>query len=94
MNNAHTKTVSTREFLRNFAQIVQQGEAVTILKHGKVVGVFSPPEVVKEVQEAAEKKQRRIAFEELKKGRFRGGVTLSEDIDEVVYGIGRNTIPD
>lgn len=82
-------TASTREFLRNFAHFVEQGQTVTILKHGKPVGVFSPPEVAATMEAEEEKKQRRIRFEELKKATFKGGKTLSNNIDEIVYGIGR-----
>lgn len=66
-----------------------------IMKHGRPVGVFTPWEMQKtELKKKGTQKPWGI-LEELKKLQFKSDDPhLSEHIDEIAYGIGRNTYPD
>lgn len=88
-----TEPISVREFLRNFAAIVtgKSFKRYVIMKHGKPVGVFTPWE--------AQKKELKKGYpgsfwDWAKANQFAGGPDLTQRIDEIVYGIGRNSIPD
>ena len=88
-----TEPISVRDFLRNFATLVT-GKAFkqyVIMKHGKNIGVFTPWSAQKQ-----ELKQRYpgIFWEEAAKHQFSGGPDLTQKIDEIVYGIGRDSVPD
>ncbi|MCR4314163.1 MAG: hypothetical protein NUV84_02875 [Candidatus Uhrbacteria bacterium] len=88
-----TEPISVRDFLRNFATLVANTsfKQYVIMKHGKPVGIFTPWEAQK-----TEMKQGYPGsfWEEAKKHRFSGPADLSQRIDEIVYGIGRDTVPD
>ena len=96
-----TEPISVRDFLRNFAAIVQGrvSKRYIIMKHGRPIGVFTPWEVQKQLLEKkavikANGKKEKTFFEELKELQFNSGDPhLSENVDEIVYGIGRNTYP-
>ncbi|MBI4591945.1 hypothetical protein HY733_00660 [Candidatus Uhrbacteria bacterium] len=88
-----TEPISVRDFLRNFASLVADTsfKQYVIMKHNKPIGVFTPWE--------AQKKELKqgypgIFWDELKKARFAGDPHLTDKIDEIVYGIGRNSVPD
>jgi hypothetical protein len=88
-----TEPISVRDFLRNFASLIKikKAKQYVIMKHGKPIGVFTPWEVKKK-----ELKQTHPGsfWDALEKHSFRGDPNLSEKIDEIVYGIGPNSIPD
>lgn len=82
-----------RDFLRNFAALVtgKSFKQYVIMKHGKPVGVFTPWE--------AQKKELKqgypgIFWDWLKANQFHGEPDLTQRIDEIVYGIGRDSVPD
>mgnify|MGYP001607222329 CR=1 FL=1 len=88
-----TEPISVRDFLRNFATLVagKTFKQYVIMKHGKPVGVFTPWEAQKQ-----ELKQGYpgIFWDEAAKHRFSGDPDLTQKIDEIVYGIGRDSVPD
>jgi hypothetical protein len=88
-----TEPISVRDFLRNFATLVtgKTFKQYVIMKHGKPVGVFTPWEA----QKKELKQQYPGSFWDwVKENQFAGDPDLSQHIDEIAYGIGRDTIPD
>lgn len=89
-----TEPISVRDFLRNFATLVtgKSFKQYVIMKHGKPIGVFTPWE--------AQKREMKQGYpgsfvDWLKKNASPiGDGTLSQRIDEIVYGIGRDSVPD
>lgn len=88
-----TEPISVRDFLRNFATLVTgtSFKQYVIMKHGKPVGVFTPWEAQKtELKHGYPG----IFWDTAKKYAFKGGPDLTQKIDEIVYGIGRDSVPD
>ncbi|MBI4435667.1 hypothetical protein HY630_03275 [Candidatus Uhrbacteria bacterium] len=88
-----TEPISVRDFLRNFASLVAgtSFKQYVIMKHGKPIGVFTPWEA----QKTEMKKGYPGSFLDwLKANQFSGGPDLTQRIDEIVYGIGRDSVPD
>lgn len=98
--------IATRDFVRNFPHISEKpiSQNYTVIKHGKVVGTFTPHfgrEVTRDTDEdwwnsleqiapPIESKRKRVTLKDLEKYRFRSGEKhLSQRIDEIVYGIKR-----
>ncbi|MBI2410763.1 MAG: hypothetical protein HYV32_02640 [Candidatus Kerfeldbacteria bacterium] len=78
--------ISTREFIRHFADITQKPlqKTYTVVKHGKPIGIFMP------LNAPTKRLKKSITLADLEKRRFRSRTTnLSEQIDKIVYGIGR-----
>ncbi len=92
-----TEPISVRDFLRNFAAIVQGTvtKRYVIMKHGRPIGVFTPWEMQKkELKKTAELKPW-LWLDILRKNQQPiGDGNITEEIDDIVYGIGRNTQPD
>ena len=88
-----TEPISVRDFLRNFATLVAgtSFKQYVIMKHGKPVGVFTPWEAQKT---ELKQKDRGSFLDWMKANQFDGDPDLSQRIDEIVYGIGRNSVPD
>lgn len=89
-----TEPISVRDFLRNFAAIVQGTvtKRYVIMKHGKPIGVFTPWEVQKKIMKDEEEKKPWLWLDVLKKNQQPiGDGNITEEIDNIVYGIGRNT---
>lgn len=77
-----TKRVSIREYLRNYRtyneQINHTGEKIIITNQDIEIVAIVPIKTAK----------KRWTFEDLKKGMFKGGdPNMSNNIDEIVYGI-------
>lgn len=88
-----TEPISVRDFLRNFASLATATsfKQYVIMKHSKPIGVFTPWE--------AQKKELKqgypgIFWDTAKKYEFAGDPDLTQKIDEIVYGIGRDSVPD
>lgn len=83
-----------RDFLRNFARLAtgNASKRYVIMKHSKPIGVFTPWE--------AQKKELKqgypgLFWDEMEKLRGPiGNGNLTQKIDEIVYGIGRESVPD
>lgn len=89
-----TEPISVRDFLRNFATLVAgtSFKQYVIMKHSKPIGVFTPWEAQKTEMKQA---QPQSFWDELEKHKFSSGIpNLSQKIDEIVYGIGRDTVSD
>ncbi len=88
-----TEPISVRDFLRNFASLVSgtSFKQYVIMKHNKPIGIFTPWEAQKE-----ELKQGYPGsfWDSVKENQFAGDPDLSQRIDEIVYGIGRDSVPD
>lgn len=85
-NMLNEETTTVRNFLRNYRTFFNKKKTVIILNHGKPEGVFIPyKEWAKDNKSADESKT--IPIRELIKGlTFKGGPTLSQDIDDILYG--------
>jgi hypothetical protein len=88
-----TELISVRDFLRNFATVVAEKsfKQYVVMKHGKPVGIFTPWE--------AQKKEMRQGYpgslvDWLKANQFAGESNFTQRIDEMVNGIGRDSVPD
>ena len=74
--------ISTRDFLRDFTEVVQRPKAqqYTILRHGQPVGVFTP--TLKKTT-----KKKRVSIDDLIAAGFTTrNPRLSQEIDEIIYG--------
>lgn len=82
------KTITIREFLRNYKKFASQKNTIIITKNGKPKHVFMPY--------AAEEKNKnnkrtqikaKTLWDAIEKYTFKsGGKNLSQNIDEIVYG--------
>lgn len=88
--------ISTRDFMRHFSKITKGKKEYTIFNHGKPVGVYTPFEIYKKnirtlkQTEPQKQKKKRVTIEDLEKLTFDSGeANLGEQIDKIVYGIGR-----
>jgi len=93
--------ISTRDFLRNFSDIITtpKSKTYTVMKHGKPVAKVTPltdedahwlalaQDESIGIEAPAPKKK--ITLADLRKYSFRGGKDLTDRIDEIVYGIRR-----
>ena len=87
-----TEPISVRDFLRNFASLAggKAFKQYVIMKHGKPIGVFTPWEAQK--KELKEKYPGSF-WDWTKTNQFAGEPDLTQRIDEIVYGIGRDSVP-
>lgn len=92
-NTITTEPISVRDFLRNFASLATATsfKQYVIMKHSKPIGIFTPWE--------AQKKEMKQGYpgsfwDWAKANQFAGGPDLTQRIDEIVYGIGRDSVPD
>ena len=91
-----TEPISVRDFLRNFAAIVQGTvtKRYVIMKHGKPIGVFTPWEVQKKILKKEQEQKPWLLLDVLRKNQQPiGEGNITDEIDEIVYGIGRNAQP-
>ncbi|MBI4438115.1 hypothetical protein HY631_04155 [Candidatus Uhrbacteria bacterium] len=92
-----TEPVSVRDFLRNFAAIVQGkvSKRYVIMKHGKPIGVFTPWEVQKKDLKKSSGQQPWLWLDVLKKNQQPiGKGNITDEIDDIVYGLERNALSD
>ena len=66
--------------LKYITLAVRQGESFEVLKNGKPVFRIEP---------LKKQPQKKYTIDDFKKLRFRGGGNISQNIDEIVYGVGR-----
>lgn len=88
-----TEPISVRDFLRNFATLAAATsfKQYVVMKHGKPIGVFTPWE--------AQKNEMKQGYpgsflDWTKANQFDGEPDLSQRVDEIVYGITRDSVPD
>jgi hypothetical protein len=88
-----TEPISVRDFLRSFATLAKSksSKQYIVMKRNKPIGIFTPWETQKKKSKA----KPGSFWDELEKLQFSSGETdLSQRIDEICYGIGRDTFPD
>ncbi len=86
--------IAVREFLRTFTALTQKKtrKRFLVMRHGKPIGVFIPYDHIMREQKTGEPWS---AIDGLVALRFKSGENnLSQRIDEIVYGISRESMPD
>lgn len=86
-------TVTVRDFLRTFSKLTQRKtpKRFLVMRHGKPIGVFIPYDNIAKKQKTGKPGS---AIDGLMKLRFNSGETdLSQRIDEICYGITRESLP-
>jgi hypothetical protein len=80
----NTERISMREYLRNSAKYNR------LVKNGRVFVVTNQNQDEIVLSKADTKKEKKYTMEDILNFRFRGPTDLSENIDEIVYGIKRD----